>query len=63
MVCSGGELVFAVLDFISIFYLDTVDKISEDLILALFIVLVSFLSKKCAEFMLAHRKIDKRHNS
>ena len=45
MVCSGGELVCTMLDFISIFYLDTVEKISEDLFLALSIVLVPFLSK------------------
>ena len=63
MVCSGGELVCTMLDFISIFYLDTVEKISEDLFLALSIVLVPFLSKKCAEFMLTHRKISERHDS
>ena len=60
MVCSDGELVCAMLYFISIFYLDTVEKISDDLFLALSVVLVSFLSEKCAEFMLAHREIGQR---
>ena len=73
MCCRGREQarfiagllasVISVLFFVAVFQLDTVKKVSQDLFLALSVMLVTFFSEKRTEFMLAHLKIDYCHHS
>ena len=73
MCCRGREQarfiagllasVISVLFFVAVFQLDTVKKVSQDLFLALSVMLVSFLSEKRAELMLAYCKVNECHDS
>lgn len=63
--CAAGSLAFviSVLCFVFVFQLNAVKKVSQDLFLALSVMLVSFFSEKRAELVFAHCKTDKCHDS